>query len=123
MTTPESWKVVDIAVLVPCYNEEAAISSVVADFRAALPNATVYVFDNNSTDKTVEVARQAGAIVRTETLQGKGNVVRRMFADVEADSVQRIGAATRGGNRRSCPATASQRSSVGIATAQRHGAG
>jgi glycosyltransferase involved in cell wall biosynthesis len=75
----------DIAVLVPCYNEEAALSSVVRDFRKALPNATVYVYDNNSTDRTVEVAREAGAIVRTETLQGKGNVVRRMFADIEAD--------------------------------------
>jgi glycosyltransferase involved in cell wall biosynthesis len=74
-----------IAVLVPCYNEEAAIGRVVQDFRAALPAATVYVYENNSKDRTAEVARGAGAIVRTETLQGKGNVVRRMFADVEAD--------------------------------------
>jgi glycosyltransferase involved in cell wall biosynthesis len=74
-----------IAVLVPCYNEEAAIGRVVQDFRAALPGATVYVYENNSKDHTAEVARAAGAIVRTETLQGKGNVVRRMFADVEAD--------------------------------------
>lgn len=75
----------DIAVLVPCYNEEAAIAKVVADFRTALPQARIYVYDNNSRDKTVEVARAAGAIVRTERLQGKGNVVRRMFADIEAD--------------------------------------
>jgi glycosyltransferase involved in cell wall biosynthesis len=74
-----------IAVLVPCYNEEVAIPKVVADFRAALPGATVYVYDNNSKDGTVDAARAAGAVVRTERLQGKGNVVRRMFADVEAD--------------------------------------
>ncbi|MDX2222393.1 MAG: glycosyltransferase [Rhodospirillaceae bacterium] len=74
-----------IAVLVPCYNEAAAIAQVVADFRAALPGATVYVFDNNSSDGTADVAARAGAVVRRETLQGKGNVVRRMFADVEAD--------------------------------------
>ncbi len=73
------------AVLIPCYNEEAAVVQVVADFRKALPDATIYVYDNNSRDRTVEVARAAGAIVRTETLQGKGNVVRRMFADIEAD--------------------------------------
>ncbi|MGD0142861.1 MAG: glycosyltransferase family 2 protein [Rhizomicrobium sp.] len=74
-----------IAVLVPCYNEEAAIALVVRDFRAALPNAAIYVYDNNSRDKTAERAREAGAIVCTETRQGKGNVVRRMFADIEAD--------------------------------------
>jgi glycosyltransferase involved in cell wall biosynthesis len=74
-----------IAVLIPCYNEEAAIGKVVRDFRAALPGATIYVYDNNSRDCTVEVARDAGAVVRLETLQGKGHVVRRMFADVEAD--------------------------------------
>jgi glycosyltransferase involved in cell wall biosynthesis len=73
------------AVLVPCYNEEVAIATVIAAFRAALPDAAIYVYDNNSRDRTVEVARQAGAIVRTEPLQGKGNVVRRMFADIEAD--------------------------------------
>ena len=67
-----------IAVLVPCYNEEAAIAKVVADFRAALPEADVYVYDNNSRDHTIEVARAAGAIVRSEGLQGKGRVVRRM---------------------------------------------
>ena len=74
-----------VAVLVPCYNEEAAISKVVADFRAALPDAVVYVYDNNSKDQTVTRAREAGAVVRSETRQGKGNVVRRMFADIEAD--------------------------------------
>ena len=75
----------EVAVLVPCYNEEHAIAKVVADFRAALPEATVYVYDNNSTDGTVEAARAAGAVVRRETYQGKGHVVRRMFNDVEAD--------------------------------------
>jgi glycosyltransferase involved in cell wall biosynthesis len=74
-----------LAVLVPCFNEEAAIAKVVADFRAALPEAAIYVYDNNSTDRTAEVARDAGALVRRELHQGKGNVVRRMFADVEAD--------------------------------------
>lgn len=74
-----------IAVLVPCYNEGKSIGKVVRDFLAALPTATVYVYDNNSTDDTCERAREAGAIVRKETLQGKGNVVRRMFADVEAE--------------------------------------
>ncbi len=74
-----------VAVLVPCYNEEAAIGRVVKDFRAVLPDALIYVYDNNSTDRTAAVASEAGAIVRHESLQGKGNVVRRMFADVEAD--------------------------------------
>jgi len=74
-----------IAVLLPCYNEEAAIAQTVAGFRAALPSATIYVYDNNSKDRTVEVARTAGAVVRSERMQGKGNVVRRMFADVDAD--------------------------------------
>jgi len=74
-----------IAVLLPCYNEEAAIERTVAGFRAALPDATVYVYDNNSKDCTVELARAAGAVVRTETAQGKGHVVRRMFADIDAD--------------------------------------
>jgi glycosyltransferase involved in cell wall biosynthesis len=75
----------DIAVIVPCFNEEAAIEKVVRDFRTSLPTATVYVYDNNSSDKTAEVAAAAGAQVRKETRRGKGNVVRRMFADVEAD--------------------------------------
>src|SRR5438876_957207 len=74
-----------VAVLVPCFNEEATIAKVVADFRAALPEAAIYVYDNNSVDGTVDVARAAGATVRREMHQGKGNVVRRMFADVDAD--------------------------------------
>lgn len=74
-----------IAVLLPCYNEAAAIAQTIADFRAALPDATIYVYDNNSSDATCEVAAAAGAVVRAERMQGKGNVVRRMFADVDAD--------------------------------------
>lgn len=74
-----------IAVIIPCYNEEVAIPRVVGAFRAALPTATIYVFDNNSRDATVAAARAAGATVRWETLQGKGNVVRRAFADIDAD--------------------------------------
>lgn len=74
-----------VAVLLPCYNEEGAIAKVVGDFRAALPDAVIYVYDNNSMDRTAEVAREAGAIVRTETQQGKGHVVRRMFRDIDAD--------------------------------------
>ena len=74
-----------IAVLLPCYNEEATIADVVTGFRAALPSAEVYVYDNNSTDRTIAEAERAGAIVRREMHQGKGNVVRRMFADIDAD--------------------------------------
>ena len=74
-----------IAVLVPCYNEAVSIAKVVGNFRAALPNATVYVYDNNSSDRTAEVAAAAGAVVRREPRQGKGRVVRRMFTDVDAD--------------------------------------
>ena len=74
-----------IAVLLPCFNEEAAVGQTIAGFRAALPGADIYVYDNNSSDRTREVAAAAGAIVRTERMQGKGHVVRRMFADVEAD--------------------------------------
>ena len=74
-----------IAILIPCYNEEVAVGRVVDDFRAALPDASLYVYDNNSKDRTSAVAREAGAIVRIETLQGKGHVIRRMFADIEAD--------------------------------------
>jgi len=74
-----------IAVILPCYNEEAAIGLTVAGFRTALPDADIYVFDNNSADRTMEFAVQAGAIVRREPMQGKGHVVRRMFADIEAD--------------------------------------
>jgi glycosyltransferase involved in cell wall biosynthesis len=75
-----------IAVLIPCYNEAEAIEGVVKDFAAALPTASIYVYDNNSTDETKARAARAGAIVRTETFQGKGNVVRRMFADIEAEA-------------------------------------
>src|ERR1700736_2776877 len=82
MTTPA----LRVAVLVPCFNEEAAVATVVADFRKALPAAEIFVYDNNSKDRTVEVARAAGAEVRSERRQGKGNVVRRMFADIDADN-------------------------------------
>ena len=78
-------KSVRVAVLLPCYNEEAAIGATIAGFRKALPNATVYVYDNNSTDRTRDIAAAEGAIVRSERQQGKGHVVRRMFADVDAD--------------------------------------
>jgi glycosyltransferase involved in cell wall biosynthesis len=74
-----------IAVLVPCFNEEAAVANVIADFRKALPSADIFVYDNNSSDRTVAVAREAGAEVRSERRQGKGHVVRRMFADIDAD--------------------------------------
>ncbi len=74
-----------VAVLIPCYNEEAAIATVVQDFRAVLPDAPIYVYDNNSRDQTAARAAAAGAVVRREARQGKGNVVRRMFADIEAD--------------------------------------
>jgi glycosyltransferase involved in cell wall biosynthesis len=80
--TPSSPRV---AVLVPCFNEEAAVATVVADFRKALPSARIVVYDNNSSDRTAAVAREAGAEVRSERRQGKGHVVRRMFADVDAD--------------------------------------
>jgi glycosyltransferase involved in cell wall biosynthesis len=75
----------NIAVLVPCFNEELTVGKTIADFREALPLATVYVYDNNSTDRTVDIASAAGAVVRSESRQGKGNVVRRMFADIDAD--------------------------------------
>jgi glycosyltransferase involved in cell wall biosynthesis len=74
-----------IAVLLPCYNEEATVAAVIESFRRVLPGATIYVYDNNSADRTAEVAAAAGAVVRRERYQGKGNVVRRMFADIEAD--------------------------------------
>ena len=93
----------DVAVLLPCYNEAQAIEAVIGEFRRALPEARIYVYDNNSTDDSAALARKAGATVRTETRQGKGFVVRRMFADVEADiyvmcdadSTYEIGAAPR----------------------------
>lgn len=75
----------DIAVLVPCFNEAKTVGSVVADMRRTVPEATIYVYDNNSTDETAQVAAAAGAVVRSVPVQGKGNVVRRMFADIEAD--------------------------------------
>ena len=74
-----------IAILIPCYNESKTIAKVVGDFKKQLPEADIYVYDNNSTDNTADIARQAGAIVRYEQRQGKGNVVRRMLADIEAD--------------------------------------
>ena len=74
-----------IAVLIPCYNEELTIEKVVKDFRRELPEAEIYVYDNNSKDKTAEIARKAGAIVRKEYRQGKGNVVRTMFREIDAD--------------------------------------
>jgi len=74
-----------VAVLIPCYNEAKTIAKVVADYRAALPEADIYVYDNNSSDGTDEIARQAGAIVRYETRQGKGNVIRTMFREINAD--------------------------------------
>ncbi|GAB6853857.1 glycosyltransferase family 2 protein [Asaia astilbis] len=83
--TPFSSSELNIAVLIPCYNEEVTIGDVVRDMRAALPDASIYVYDNNSSDRTVRRAREAGAITRHERLQGKGHVIRRMFADIEAD--------------------------------------
>lgn len=77
---------IGVAVLIPCYNEAATIGRVVADFRACLPEATIFVYDNNSSDATVAIAGAAGAIVRREPRQGKGHVIRRMFADIEADA-------------------------------------
>lgn len=74
-----------MAVLIPCYNQESTIQTVVRDFRRALPEAVIYVYDNNSRDRTCDVARAAGALIGFETMQGKGNVIRRMFADMEAD--------------------------------------
>ena len=74
-----------IAVLVPCYNESKTVAKVVSDFKRVLPEATIYVYDNNSVDGTDEIARQAGAVVRYEYRQGKGNVVRSMFRDIDAE--------------------------------------
>ena len=76
---------IEVAVLIPCYNEEESIGRVIGEFRSALPTARIYLYDNNSEDRTITVGRAAGAIVRHERMQGKGNVVRRMFADIEAD--------------------------------------
>ena len=74
-----------IAILIPCYNESITIEKVITDYKKALPEAAIYVYDNNSTDNTDEMARNAGAIVRYEYRQGKGNVIRSMFRDIEAD--------------------------------------
>lgn len=74
-----------IAVLIPCYNEEKTIYKVVTDFKAVLPDSTIYVYDNNSSDKTSELAEKAGAVVRKEYKQGKGNVIRRMFREIDAE--------------------------------------
>lgn len=76
---------ISVAVLLPCYNEEVTIGKVVRDFKSALPNADIYVYDNNSTDRTAEIAAAEGAIVRKEPRQGKGNVIRAMFEDIDAD--------------------------------------
>lgn len=75
-----------IAVLIPCYNEATTIGKVIADFKASLPEGVIYVYDNNSTDNTVQIAADAGAIVRFETMQGKGNVIRRMFREIDAEA-------------------------------------
>lgn len=74
-----------IAVLVPCYNESATIKKVIQDFKSALPDAVIYVYDNNSSDGTAEIAEKAGAVVRHEYAQGKGNVIRRMFREIDAE--------------------------------------
>src|SRR6202050_3327328 len=74
-----------VAILIPCLNEVTTIAKVIADFQACLPRAPIFVYDNGSTDNTAEAARRAGAVVRAEPIRGKGNVVRRMFADIEAD--------------------------------------
>jgi glycosyltransferase involved in cell wall biosynthesis len=85
MDGTEGFAGIKIAVLVPCMNEETAVAQVVLGFRTAIPSAVVYVYDNNSTDRTAEIARASGAVVRAEPLRGKGHVVRRMFSDIEAD--------------------------------------
>ncbi|MEF2795365.1 MAG: glycosyltransferase family 2 protein, partial [Hydrogeniiclostridium sp.] len=74
-----------VAVLIPCYNEEKTVQKVVEDYRRVLPQADIYVYDNNSTDRTAELAAQAGAIVKREYRQGKGNVIRSMFRQIDAD--------------------------------------
>ena len=74
-----------IAILIPCYNEEKTIEKVVRDWKRSLPEAAIYVYDNNSTDQTVEKAQGAGSVVRSEYLQGKGNVIRRMFRVIDAE--------------------------------------
>lgn len=83
--TNQAWEDLEIAAIVPCYNEEVAVGQVIKDLREAVPQMTIYVYDNNSSDNTAQVAREAGAIVRHEPRKGKGNVIRRAFADIEAD--------------------------------------
>lgn len=85
MSAPQEEKAPRLAVIIPCFNEALCIAQVIRDFRTALPGADIYVYDNNSTDRTSDVARAEGAIVRVEPRQGKGHVMRRMFADVDAD--------------------------------------
>ncbi len=77
----------DIAILIPCYNEALTIKKVIQDWQAAIPEAKIYVYDNNSTDNTSEIAHKAGAIVRREPIQGKGSVIRRMFQEISAKSL------------------------------------
>ena len=84
-TSELRWTSIDIAVLLPCYNEEATIVQVIEAFRRKLPEASIYVYDNDSTDQTADRARSAGAVVHSERNRGKGNVLRRMFVDIEAD--------------------------------------
>ena len=86
-----------IAVLIPCYNEEKTIEKVITDFRKQLPDAVVYVYNNNSTDRTAEIAARAGAVVRPEYMQGKGNVIRRMFREIDAECYLMV--SRRGGKR------------------------
>lgn len=74
-----------IAVLIPCYNESQTVRKVVLDWKQALPEAVIYVYDNNSTDGTADIAKEAGAVVRFEHMQGKGNVIRRMFREIDAE--------------------------------------
>ena len=85
-----------IAVLIPCYNEEKTVEKVVRDFKAVLPEAVIYVYDNNSSDRTVELAQRAGAVVRHEYLQGKGNVIRRMFREIDAEVRKTSNSGSRG---------------------------
>ena len=88
-----------IAVLIPCYNEEKTIKKVVEDWKKELPEATIYVYNNNSTDRTAEIAKEAGAVVRDEYQQGKGNVIRRMFREIDAQCYVMIDGDDRYGSR------------------------
>lgn len=110
----------DLAVLIPCFNEAVALPSVIADFRDAFPDATIYVYDNNSSDGSAEVARRCGAQVRQETQQGKGNVVRRMFADVDADVYLAPCRAGKAASARDVPTTMRQPGKTRPPAAARH---